>query len=104
MIREGGEYPRATGQQALALDSCPKVKADIPAQAYEQELIVVTPRDSTMHTLTGLGPWIFERLDGRPLSGLLQELTEAFEVSEETAASDLLEFVRALVVKGIVEL
>lgn len=56
-----------------------------------------------LYSLGGVGPFVWDRLDGqRSLGGLLAELAERYEAPEELLAADLLEFVGALEEAGLV--
>ncbi len=67
---------------------------DTPARTIDGEAIVITPEDSTLHTLNDTATFIWDRADGtRTLDAIVVEMLEEFEVDEETLRADALVFV-----------
>ena len=57
--------------------------------------------EKVFYTLNEVGTFVWERLDGRlPLSALIPEIVESFDVESDTAAADLARFVEQLVAAG----
>ncbi len=71
-------------------------------RAYEGEAVIVSPEDSTLHTLNPVGTFIWEAADGRTsLGAIVERLCEAFEVDRATAARDATRFVELLCRRGL---
>ena len=68
--------------------------------AGETILVPITrhAREMALFTLNEVGTFVWERLDGRrPLSALVPEIVDAFDVENGSAAVDLARFVEQLV-------
>lgn len=75
---------------------------DTPARTIDGEAIVITPHDSTLHTLNETATFIWDRADGtKTLEEIAQEMLEAFEVDEATLREDALAFVEEAIEKGL---
>lgn len=75
---------------------------DTPARTIDGEAIVITPHDSTLHTLNETATYIWDRADGtRTLEQIAQQMLEEFEVEPETLKADALAFVEEAVQKGL---
>lgn len=75
---------------------------DTPARSINGSAVVITPHDSTLHTLNGTATFIWERADGRKTLGeICAELLATFEVEENTAQADAGRFVKEAVEKGL---
>jgi hypothetical protein len=71
-------------------------------RVYEGEAVIVSPEDSTLHTLNPVGTLIWEAADGRTaLDLIVGRVCEAFEVDRPTAARDAAVFVEALARRGL---
>jgi hypothetical protein len=71
-------------------------------RVYEGEAVIVSPEDSTMHTLNPVGTFIWEAADGRTaLDAIVGRVCEAFEVDRPTAARDAATFVEQLCGRGL---
>jgi hypothetical protein len=67
---------------------------DTPARTIDGEAIVITPDDSTLHTLNDTATFIWDRADGtRTLDAIVVEMLDEFEVDEATLRKDALAFV-----------
>jgi hypothetical protein len=49
-----------------------------------------------LFTLNEVGTFVWERLDGRPLGRIADELVQAFEVEHDQVRADLLDFIGQL--------
>lgn len=68
------------------------------------EAVIVTPADSTMHTLNDVGTRIWELMTGsRSLKEVAGILCTEFEVDRERAEKDTIWFAECLAKKGLVE-
>lgn len=77
---------------------------DTPARTIEGEAIVITPHDSTLHTLNETATFIWDRADGtRTLADIAEEMLGEFEVDESTLKADALAFVEEAVEKGLMQ-
>lgn len=77
---------------------------DTPARTIEGEAIVITPHDSTLHTLNETATFIWDRADGtRTLADIAEEMLGEFEVDESTLKADALAFVEEAVAKGLMQ-
>lgn len=75
---------------------------DTPARTIDGEAIVITPHDSTLHTLNETATYIWDRADGtRTLEEIAAEMLEEFETDAETLRADALDFVQTAVDKGL---
>lgn len=80
----------------------PAQNPDTPARTVEGEAIVITPEDSTLHTLNETATFIWDRADGtRTLEAITQEMLETYEVEEQILRTDAQEFVTLAVEKGL---
>ena len=71
-------------------------------RVYEGEVVIVSPEDSTLHTLNPVGTLIWEAADGRTaLASIVDRVCEEFEVDRATAARDALAFVEQLCRRGL---
>ncbi len=77
---------------------------DTPARTIDGEAIVITPHDSTLHTLNTTATFIWDRADGsRTLEAIAQEMLEEFDVEEDVLRADALAFVEEAVSKGLMQ-
>ena len=75
---------------------------DTPARTIDGEAIVITPADSTLHTLNDTATFIWDRADGtRTLQAIADELLEEFDVDAETLRTDALAFVEDAVRRNL---
>ena len=71
-------------------------------RVYEGEAVIVSPEDSTLHTLNPVGTFIWEAADGRTaLDCIVGRVCEAFDVDRATAAEDTTTFVEQLSRRGL---
>jgi hypothetical protein len=69
---------------------------------YEGEAVIVSPEDSTLHTLNPVGTLIWEAADGQTaLAAIVARVCETFEVDPGTAARDAAAFVDELCSRGL---
>ena len=75
---------------------------DTPARTIDGEAIVITPEDSTLHTLNDTATYIWDRADGtRTLEAIAGEMLEEFEVDAATVKTESLAFVEDAVKRGL---
>jgi hypothetical protein len=71
-------------------------------RVYEGEVVIVSPEDSTLHTLNPVGTLIWEAADGRTeLASIVGRVCEVFDVDRATAARDTTAFVDQLCRRGL---
>ena len=71
-------------------------------RVYEGEVVIVSPEDSTLHTLNPVGTLIWEAADGRTaLASIVGRVCEEFDVDRATAARDAMAFVEQLCRRGL---
>ena len=74
-------------------------------QIIENEIFIVTSKDSMIHTSNKVGARIWELINGnRKIKEIATNISEEFDVDYETAENDLLEFMNQLSGKGMVVL
>ncbi|HEY4222977.1 MAG TPA: PqqD family protein [Myxococcota bacterium] len=75
---------------------------ETPARTIEGEAIVITPADSTLHTLNDTATFIWDRSDGtRTLEAIAAEMIDAFDVDGDTLKRDALAFVQDAVKRNL---
>jgi len=66
-------------------------------RVYDGEAVIVSPLDSTLHTLNAAGTVIWEAIDGRTsLATIVARVAARFDVPAERAAADVHAFVDTL--------
>ena len=71
-------------------------------RVYDGEAVIVSPEDSTLHTLNAVGTFIWEAADGRTtLAAIVDRVCESFEVDPSTATRDAAAFVDSLSRRGL---
>jgi len=77
---------------------------DVAWRMIDGEAVIITPADSTMHTLNDVGTRIWELMTGtRSLHEVAGVLCAEFEVDRERAEKDTLWFTECLAKKGLIE-
>jgi hypothetical protein len=77
---------------------------EVAWRLIDGEAVVITPVDSTMHSLNDTGTRIWEAIDGqRSLKEVAQVLAAEFAVDRDRAQKDTLWFVECLAKKGLVD-
>jgi hypothetical protein len=71
-------------------------------RVYDGEAVIVSPEDSTLHTLNPVGTLIWEAADGQTgLEAIVGRVCEAFDVDRPTATRDAAAFVEQLRGRGL---
>jgi len=71
-------------------------------RVYDGQAVIVSPEDSTLHTLNAVGTVIWEAADGRTaMDAIVARVCDAFEVDTATAARDAAAFVESLTERGL---
>lgn len=77
----------------------------IAYRSIDGEAVVIDLKDNTFHILNPVSTYIWERLNGEIiLKDIIKALTEEFDVDQETAAKDCLEFIDELIKINLVVL
>lgn len=69
----------------------------------DEEATVVNLKDSTFHTLNPVATFIWQQLDGKKqLKTIVDEICLEFDVDENTAKKDCVDFIQALLKEELV--
>jgi hypothetical protein len=96
------------GGNVVDLSACYQSDPSIVARDIAGEMILVPIRNNvgdleSIYTLNETATFLWEHLDGdRTLKEIKQEMLEAFEVSDEVAEQDIVEFIEQLEAIGAV--
>lgn len=72
-------------------------------RVYDGEAVIVSPEDSTLHTLNEVGTLVWEAADGRTsLAAIAARICERYEVEAPAAERDVDAFVQALLERGLI--
>ena len=75
---------------------------DTPARTIDGEAIVITPSDSTLHTLNDTATFIWDRADGtRTLESIAEEMLQEFDIDADTLRRDAIAFVEDAVKRNL---
>jgi len=70
---------------------------------YDGEAVIVSPEDSTLHTLNEVGTLVWEAADGRTAFGdIVARICARYDVEARAAARDLEAFVEQLRERGLI--
>ena len=71
-------------------------------RVYDGEAVIVSPEDSTLHTLNAVGTVIWEAADGRTaMPAIVARVCDEFEVDPTIASRDAETFVESLTQRGL---
>jgi hypothetical protein len=74
-------------------------------RVYDGEAVIISPDDSTMHTLNPVGTLIWEAADGRtPVGSIVTRICAEFEVDAARAEREALGFIETLRARGLLTL
>ena len=74
-------------------------------RVYEGEAVIISPDDSTMHTLNPVGTLIWEAADGRTaVASIVARICAEFEVEAARAEREALGFIETLCARGLLTL
>jgi hypothetical protein len=77
---------------------------EVAWRMIDGEAVIITPTDSTMHSLNDVGTRIWELITGtRSLKDVAEVINSEFDVDLERAQKDTLWFVECLAKKGLIE-
>ena len=71
-------------------------------RVYDGEAVIISPDDSTLHTLNAVGTLVWEAADGKtPVAAVVGRICEEFEVEPERAERDATAFIETLCRRGL---
>ena len=71
-------------------------------RVYDGEAVVVSPDDSTLHTLNAVGSLIWEAADGKtPMGAIVTRICAEFDVRPAEAERDAMAFLARLCERGL---
>jgi hypothetical protein len=74
-------------------------------RVYDGEAVIVSPTDSTLHTLNEVGTLVWEAADGQtPVAAIVARLCAEYDVAASDAERDVEAFVERLREKGLITL
>ena len=85
-------------------DFCPVAREGLGERVVEGEMLLVNAEGGEILVLNECGVLIWQLLDGvNDMATLVGRVTEAFDVDEPTARSDVEEFLASLATRGILD-
>ena len=89
----------------LTLSSRVTKNKDIPYRIIEREAVLVDVASGNVIQLSEVAAFIWEQIDGNnTTAGIIDSVSESFEVGKHKAEKDSLEFLNKLLEKGIISL
>lgn len=80
----------------------PVLHESAAARTIEGQAVVVTPRDSMLHTLNPVGSRILELSNGKnSVDSIIDAIVIEYDVGRATAEADVHAYVKELLAKGI---
>ena len=87
------------------LTAIPRANPDFTTRDVGEEMIIISPKGDTLHTLDPVGAFIWKHIDGeRSIKDILAILLESYDVVVSTAEHDILHFFDELEQKNIVQM
>jgi hypothetical protein len=84
------------------IDTYPLQNPRTAWRVYDGQAVIVSPDDSTLHTLNAVGTLVWEVADGRrDVAAIVARVCEAFDVAPERAEDDVRRFVGELLTRGL---
>ena len=72
-------------------------------RVYDGEAVIVSPEDSTLHTLNEVGTLVWEAADGRtPVTDIVARVCERYDVETRAAERDVEAFVERLIEQRLI--
>ena len=88
----------------IKLESLPRKKEDVASRTIDGKGVLVRAGAGEVDILNPSGALIWELIDGkRKVSDLVERIREEYEVDEETAKKDVLDFLEELRVKDAID-
>jgi len=74
----------------------------LPVRGVDDDALVITPGDATLHTMNATARFIWEQADGRTtLEDIASRLVATFAVNEQTARAEAEAFVETALERGL---
>jgi hypothetical protein len=73
------------------------------SRVIDGKAVVITIDSNELHVLNGVGTRVWELLDGRPLSAVVEQIVTEFEVEPERAQLDVAQFTQQLLAIGALQ-
>jgi hypothetical protein len=71
-------------------------------RVYDGQAVIVSPDDSTLHTLNEVGTLVWVAADGRhDVAAIVERICQEFDVARERAEADVQRFVQDLGTRGL---
>ena len=88
-----------------SLQSIPRTNPDLTVRDVGEEVILISSKGDTLHTLDAVGAFLWRSIDGkRSIKDIVGILLETYDVVVATAEGDVLRFFDELQRKGIVSI
>jgi hypothetical protein len=86
-----------------SLQAIPRINPDFTVRDVGEEIIIISSKGDTLHTLDSVGAFIWRNIDGkRSVNDILEMLLESYDAVVATAERDMLLFFDELNQKNIV--
>ncbi len=87
----------------MNIESVFSKNSQCPVRSIGDGLVIMAPSGGTTHSLEDIGVFIWNQLDGqRNLQNVLAAILEQYDVDEDQARTDLLEFVTQMQTEGLI--
>jgi len=87
----------------MSLEVVLRRNPDAAYRVYDGQATIVLPSRTAVHVLNPIGSLVWEQLDGRTsLAQILDRVLEEYDVSRESAAADMMQFIGDLRDHGMV--
>lgn len=89
---------------AIQLDKYVVRCDDLAWRMYDGEAVIMTDGGSQIHTLNKVASFIWELADGKlTVEKIAANVYDRFDIKEDTAVTDTLEFAQQLADKGVIK-
>lgn len=86
-------------------DDYVKRSDDLVWRKIDEQILVLSPKDSQMYSFLGVGSRVWELLDQTStLRDIVDALTDEYKVEEDQCHSDIIEFIKDLEKKDLVNI
>ena len=89
----------------MQLDDTPRKNPVAASRTYDDEGVVIHSANMELSVMNPIGTRIWELVDGeRSVRGIVEAIHDEFDVDQETAEADVLEFLEELHSRDLVQL
>lgn len=89
----------------IAMKDYPKIKSGAVSSLMENETIVVLPEKGQVKVLNDVASQVWKMLDGsNSIQQIVKQISDDYEIAEESIRDDVLEFVNALLEREMITL